>query len=39
MKACTDKRRQVLWFAVLWCGGIIAAFCLAGAVRWVMTSM
>jgi hypothetical protein len=38
MKACTERQRQVLWFAALWCGGIVAAFALAGLVRWVITS-
>jgi hypothetical protein len=33
MKACTEKQRQWLWFAVLWCGGIAAAFGLASLVR------
>jgi hypothetical protein len=36
MKACTDKQRQWLWFAALWCGGIAGAFFLAYAVRWVI---
>jgi hypothetical protein len=36
MKVCTEKKRQWLWFAALWCGGIAAAFLLAGAVRWIM---
>ncbi len=38
MKACTDKKRQILWFAALWCGGIAAASLLAYLVRWVITS-
>ena len=38
MKACTDKQRQILWFAALWCSGIVAVFLLAYLVRWIITS-
>lgn len=38
MKACTEKQRQYLWFAALWCSGIVATFLLASLVRWVITS-
>ena len=37
MKACTDKKRQWLWFAALWCSGIGAALLLSYIVRWIMT--
>ncbi len=33
MKALTEKQRQWLWFAALWCGGLIAAFVLSYLVR------
>lgn len=36
MKALTDKQRQWLWFAALWCGGLIAALLLSYLVRWVI---
>ncbi len=38
MKACTEKQRQYLWFAALWCSGILAAFVLAYLVRLLITS-
>jgi len=37
MKAPTEKQRQWLWFAALWCSGLIAAFLLACLARWVMS--
>ncbi len=33
MKALTEKQRQWLWFATLWCGGLIAVLLLAYVVR------
>ena len=33
MKAFTENQRQWLWFAALWCGGLIAAFLLAYLAR------
>jgi len=36
MKACTEKQRQWLWFAALWCGGIAAALLLAAMIRWLL---
>jgi hypothetical protein len=30
------KQKQWLWFAALWCGGIVAAFLLAALARWMM---
>ena len=38
MKPLTDKGRQWLWFAVLWCGGLSATLLLAYGVRWVVSS-
>ncbi|MEJ2219255.1 MAG: hypothetical protein P8X80_00405, partial [Desulfobacterales bacterium] len=36
MKAFTEKQRQWVWFAVLWCGGLIAVFLLSYMVRWLI---
>lgn len=36
MKALTEKKRQWLWFAGLWCGGLGAAFLLAYLTRRVI---
>jgi hypothetical protein len=36
MKACTEKQRQWLWFAALWCSGLIAVFFLSFLVRWLI---
>jgi hypothetical protein len=36
MKACTRKQRQWLWFAGLWCAGLIAAWVLATLTRWIV---
>jgi hypothetical protein len=36
MKALTDKQRQWLWFAALWCGGLTATFFLSYLVRWLV---
>ena len=38
MKACTDKQRQILWFATLWCSGVIAVFVLASLIRWIIAA-
>jgi hypothetical protein len=38
MKPCTEKQRQWLWFAALWCTGLGAAFMLAWLTRWLITS-
>jgi hypothetical protein len=35
MKGFTEKRRQWLWFGLLWCAGLGAAFALATLARWV----
>lgn len=29
-------RKEWLWFAALWCGGLLAAFALSGLVRLLM---
>jgi len=39
MKALTDKQRQWLWFAVLWCGGLIAALLLSYLVRSLISNI
>jgi hypothetical protein len=36
MKALTEKQRQWLWFAALWCGGFIAVLLLSYSVRWLI---
>jgi hypothetical protein len=36
MKALTEKQRQWLWFAALWCSGLISAFLLAYLARWLI---
>ena len=36
MKALTEKKRQWLWFAALWCGGLITAFLLSYLARWLI---
>ena len=36
MKALTEKQRQWMWFAALWCGGMIAVFLLAHLARWII---
>ena len=38
MKALTEKKRQWLWFAALWCGGLFAAFLLSYLVRWLISN-
>jgi hypothetical protein len=38
MRRPTDRRRQWVWFAGLWLGGLTAAGALAIAVRWAMRS-
>jgi hypothetical protein len=35
MKPFTDKQKQWLWFAALWCAGVAGAFVLAQATRWL----
>jgi hypothetical protein len=37
MKALTEKQRQWLWFAALWCGGLLAASVLACLARWLIS--
>jgi hypothetical protein len=36
MKALTEKKRQWLWFAALWCGGLITTFLLSYLARWLI---
>ena len=38
MRAFTEKQRQWLWFGLLWCAGLAAAFILASVVRWVASA-
>jgi uncharacterized membrane protein len=37
MKALTEKQRQWLWFATLWCGGLITVFLLSFLVHWLIS--
>ena len=37
MNPPTDKRSRWAWFAVLWCGGVAAAWLLAALARWVVS--
>jgi uncharacterized membrane protein len=37
MKALTDKQRQWLWFATLWCGGLTAVLLLSYLTRWLIS--
>ena len=37
MRAPTDRKRQWLWFAALWCAGAASAFVLAHAARWLLS--
>jgi hypothetical protein len=36
MKASTERRKQWLWFTLLWCGGILAALLLSFLTKWVV---
>jgi hypothetical protein len=36
MRAPTESRHPWLWFAALWCAGIIAALLLVYTVRWLV---
>lgn len=36
MKPITDRKRQWLWFAGLWIGGVLFAALLAYGVKWVL---
>jgi hypothetical protein len=36
MKAPINKKRQWLWFAALWCSGLMATFLLSYLVRWLV---
>lgn len=37
MKACTEKKREWLWFGGLWFGGLAAAMLLARIFRWIVS--
>lgn len=37
MKRFTEKQRQWIWFAGLWCGGLVSVYVLAQLVRWIIT--
>lgn len=39
MSRITEKRRQWLWFAVLWCGGLAAAAALSYLLRWIVFNL
>jgi hypothetical protein len=36
MKPRTDTLRQWLWFAALWCGGLLSVALLAAITRWIV---
>jgi hypothetical protein len=36
MKLRTDTFRQWLWFAALWCGGLLSVALLAAITRWIV---
>jgi hypothetical protein len=38
-KRPTERQRQWLWFAALWCGGLAAALALSYVWRWVVFHM
>lgn len=37
MKTLTEKKKQWLWFAALWCGGLAATALLAKTTRWLFS--
>lgn len=39
MNPSTDKKHQWAWFAILWCGGLIATLALSYLFRWVVTHL
>jgi hypothetical protein len=39
MKVPTSGQRQWLWFAALWCAGLMAACVLAYTARWLIASV
>jgi hypothetical protein len=39
MKPFTERRRQWVWFGLLWCVGLAAAFLMAAVVRWVVATV
>lgn len=36
MKSITEKKKQWMWFAALWGGGLAATALLAYTIRWVV---
>lgn len=36
MKPPTDNLKQWLWFAALWCGGLVSFALIAAITRWVV---
>ena len=36
MNRITEKKRQWLWFAALWCGGLAATLALSYLLRWIV---
>jgi hypothetical protein len=36
MKPPTDNLKQWLWFAALWCGGLLSVALIAAITRWVV---
>jgi hypothetical protein len=36
MSRLTEKQRQWLWFAALWCGGAVAVLALSYGFRWIV---
>jgi len=39
MKALTEKQRQWVWFAALWCSGLLAAFLLSHLAGWLILNI
>lgn len=37
--ALSKKKRQWLWFAALWVGGLAATLALARLIRWVLATL
>ena len=37
MKPLTEKQRQWLWFAVLWCGGLAATLLISLLFKWLVS--
>jgi uncharacterized membrane protein len=39
MNRLTERQRQWLWFAALWCGGLMAVFLLSYLARWLILNI